>query len=193
MDVVRRNIEALRGTVTVHSQPGEGSCIEIRLPLTLAIIDGFLVGVGRSKFIFPLEAVLEVIEARGSAAAGHTRGLVELRGQVLPVLSLRNLYGLDSTPSARSSVVVIKAGAQRLGVWVDQVLGQHQTVIKPLGRIFSSLRGMAGSSILGNGEIALIVDVHSLSQMAGKEGPASPGLARRAESPSTPALQGQSA
>ena len=168
MDVVRRNIEALRGSVTLSSEPGQGSQIEIRLPLTLAIIDGFLIGVGHSKFIFPLEAVVEVIEARTTVAAidAQGRGVVELRGQVLPVVDLRVLYGLDSEPPDRNSVVVIQAGGRRYGVLVDQLLGQHQTVIKPLGRMFRSLRGMSGSSILGNGEVALIFDVNSLSQLA---------------------------
>ncbi len=179
MDVVRRNIEALRGTVTVISDPGQGAQIEIRMPLTLAIIDGFLVGVGASKFVFPLDAVVEVIE-RGPAAMGSPhggddgpdlrgRGVVELRGQVLPVLDLRRLYGLDSPEPERSSVVVIRAGSSRYGVIVDQLLGQHQTVIKPLGRMLSSLRGMSGSSILGNGEVALIFDVLSLSQLASQQ------------------------
>jgi two-component system, chemotaxis family, sensor kinase CheA len=168
MDVVRRNIEALRGTVTIHSVEGQGSTIEIRLPLTLAIIDGFLVGVGASKFIFPLESVVEVIEDRPTATALDTRGrsVVELRGRVLPVLSLRTLYALDSPPPERCSVVVIHSGTQRYGVMVDVLLGQHQTVIKPLGRMFRSLRGMSGSSILGNGEVALIFDVASLSHLA---------------------------
>ncbi len=168
MDVVRRNIEALRGTVSLSSEPGRGSCIEIRLPLTLAIIDGFLIGVGASKFIFPLDAVVEVIENRPTVSEldGRGRGFVELRGQVLPVVSLRNLYALDSEPPERTSVVVLSAGGRRYGVMVDQLLGQHQTVIKPLGRMFRSLRGMSGSSILGNGEVALIFDVNSLSQLA---------------------------
>jgi two-component system chemotaxis sensor kinase CheA len=177
MDVVRRNIEALRGTVTIHSDSGQGSHIEIRMPLTLAIIDGFLVGMGPSKFIFPLDAVVEVIESRATATAQDARGrsLVELRGQVLPLVNLRALYALDSVPPERSSVVVIKAGTQRYGVLVDQLLGQHQTVIKPLGRMFRSLRGMSGSSILGNGEVALIFDVGSLSQLAAEP----PGWASR--------------
>ncbi len=168
MDVVRRNIEALRGSVALSSTPGAGSRIEIRLPLTLAIIDGFLVGVGSSKFIFPLDAVVEVIEDRDTAGQLDARGrrLVELRGQVLPVVCLRTLYALDSPAPARSSVVVIQTGGRRFGVLVDQLLGQHQTVIKPLGRMFRSLRGMSGSTILGNGEVALIFDVHSLSQLA---------------------------
>ncbi len=168
MDVVRRNIEALRGTVTLYSEPGEGSRIEIRLPLTLAIIDGFLIGVGASKFIFPLDAVVEVIENRPTVSRldERGRGFVELRGQVLPVVSLRALYALESEAPERTSVVVLSAGGRRYGVMVDQLLGQHQTVIKPLGRMFRSLRGMSGSSILGNGEVALIFDVNSLSQLA---------------------------
>ena len=168
MDVVRRNIEALRGSVNIYSDPGCGSRIEIRLPLTLAIIDGFLVGVGPSKFIFPLDAVVEVIENRLTETAldAGGRSVVELRGQVLPVVSLRALYALDSPEPERSSVVVIQSGGRRYGVMVDGLLGQHQTVIKPLGRMFRSLRGMSGSSILGNGEVALIFDVGSLCQLA---------------------------
>ncbi|GAP36081.1 chemotaxis protein CheA [Piscinibacter sakaiensis] len=178
MDVVRRNIEALRGSVTLDSEPGRGTRIEIRLPLTLAIIDGFLVGVGSSRFIFPLDAVVEVIEARDEVAAtdAHGRGLVELRGQVLPVIDLRVLYALEAPASARHSIVVVRAGTRRCGVRVDQVLGQHQTVIKPLGPLFRSLQGMAGSSILANGEVALIFDVPSLGQLAAAPRPAAGAL-----------------
>jgi two-component system chemotaxis sensor kinase CheA len=196
MDVVRRNIEALRGTVLLSSTPGRGSCIEIRLPLTLAIIDGFLVGVGSSKFIFPLDAVVEVIENRPTVSTldDRGRGFVELRGQVLPVVSLRGLYALDGPEPDRTSVVVLQSSRRRYGVMVlqssrrrygvmvDSLLGQHQTVIKPLGRMFRSLRGMSGSSILGNGEVALIFDVHSLSQLAA----APPGLAHRPAGASPP-------
>ncbi|MEY2892448.1 MAG: hypothetical protein RJA98_2356, partial [Pseudomonadota bacterium] len=168
MDVVRSNIEALRGTVAISSDTGQGTCIEIRLPLTLAIIDGFLIGVGHSKFIFPLESVVEVIESRATETAFDTRGrsCVELRGQVLPVVSLRALYALEAESPERISVVVIQHAGQRFGVMVDVLLGQHQTVIKPLGRMFRSLRGVAGSSILGTGEVALIFDVASLRQLA---------------------------
>ena len=176
MDVVRSNIEALRGSVMLSSAEGEGSTIEIRLPLTLAIIDGFLIGVGNSKFIFPLDAVVEVIanRARPEQLDERGRGVVELRGQVLPVVSLRALYALEGDEPARGSVVVLQAGSRRYGVLVDQLLGQHQTVIKPLGRMFRSLRGMSGSSILGNGEVALIFDVHSLCQMAAEPSGHSP-------------------
>ena len=174
MDVVRRNIEALRGTVTIRSEEGTGSTIDIRLPLTLAIIDGFLIGAGSTKFIFPLESVVEVIEARSAAMEADSRGrtCVELRGQVLPVVDLRALYALDSTPPPRVSVVVIHANGRQYGVMVDVLLGQHQTVIKPLSRMFRSLRGISGSTILGSGEVALIFDVNSLSQLASSDMPA---------------------
>ena len=183
MDVVRRNIEALRGSIDLSSDPGQGCRIEIRLPLTLAIIDGFLVGVGSSKFIFPLDAVVEVIENRPTVSEldASGRSVVELRGQVLPVISLRRLYALDADAPERSSVVVVQAGAHRYGVIVDQLLGQHQTVIKPLGRLFRSLRGMSGSSILGNGEVALIFDAAALSQLAADP----PGSRRRRASDPT--------
>ncbi len=190
MDVVRRNIEALRGQVQISSIEGLGSTIEIRLPLTLAIIDGFLVGVGDSRFIFPLDAVVEVIENRPTASEldAYGRGVVELRGQVLPLVCLRSLYGLESPPPSRASVVVIRSGMERYGVLVDQLMGQHQTVIKPLGRLFQSLRGVSGSSILGNGEVALICDVASLWELtAHPPGTVSPGAPPR-ETPPEPSL-----
>jgi two-component system chemotaxis sensor kinase CheA len=178
MDVVRRNIEALRGSVAIESVEGAGSRVEIRLPLTLAIIDGFLVGVNASKFVFPLESVVEVIEAKYDANCRDARGrrFVELRGQVLPVVSLRGLYGLDGPEPERVSTVVIKSASHRYGVVVDALLGQHQTVIKPLSPMFRSLRGVSGSSILGNGEVALIFDVNALGALAAAEDP--PRLAR---------------
>jgi len=191
MDVVRRNIEALRGSVALTSEPGRGSCIEIRLPLTLAIIDGFLLGVGASKFILPLDAVVEVIASHTGATTATTvdhqgRSCVELRGQILPVVNLRTLYGLASTQPERSSIVVVRSGSRRYGVMVDVLLGQHQTVIKPLGLMLRSLRGISGSSILGTGEVALIFDVSSLGELAA--GGAKRTSAARAEAPPPPCM-----
>jgi two-component system chemotaxis sensor kinase CheA len=127
--------------------------------------------------------VVEVIESRATHAPGdaHGRGIVELRGEVLPVVNLRLLYALDSPAPERSSVVVIRSGGRRYGVVVDQLLGQHQTVIKPLGRMFRSLRGMSGSSILGNGEVALIFDVHSLCQLAANRASSASASSRTSE------------
>ena len=106
------------------------------------------------------------------AADSRGRTCVELRGRVLPVVDLRALYALDSTPPPRVSVVVINANGRQYGVMVDVLLGQHQTVIKPLSRMFRSLRGISGSTILGSGEVALIFDVNSLSLLASSDMPA---------------------
>ena len=167
MDVVRRNIEALRGTLKLTSRPGVGLQVDIRLPLTLAIIDGFLVGVGASKFVLPLESVVEVIESGSDKVKVDTSGrhCVELRGAVLPVVRLRTLYSVESSHRDRVSVVVVNSSRGQYGIEVESLLGQQQTVIKPLGRLFKTLRGISGSSILGSGEVALILDVGSLGDL----------------------------
>jgi two-component system chemotaxis sensor kinase CheA len=167
MDVVRRNIEALRGSLRLNNDPGKGLQVDIRLPLTLAIIDGFLVGVGKSKFVLPLEAVVEVIESGGNHVKVDASGrhCLELRGQVLPVVRLRSLYGVESSMPERVSVVVVKSMRGHYGIEVEMLLGQNQTVIKPLGRLFKALRGISGSSVLGSGEVALILDVSSLAEL----------------------------
>lgn len=167
MDVVRRNIEALRGSLRLNSKPGKGLQVDIRLPLTLAIIDGFLVGVGKSKFVLPLESVVEVIESGGQHVKADASGrhCVELRGQVLPVVRLRTLYSVESSLPDRVSVVVVNSPRGKYGIEVEVLLGQNQTVIKPLGRLFKTLRGISGSSILGSGEVALILDVVSLAEL----------------------------
>jgi two-component system chemotaxis sensor kinase CheA len=167
MDVVRRNIEALRGSIRLNSNPGRGLQVDIRLPLTLAIIDGFLVGVGKSKFVLPLESVVEVIESGGQHVKVDASGrhCVELRDQVLPVVRLRSLYSVESSLPSRVSVVVVNSMRGQYGIEVEVLLGQNQTVIKPLGRLFKTLRGISGSSILGSGEVALILDVGSLAEL----------------------------
>ena len=167
MDVVRRNIEALRGSLRLNSDPGRGLQVDIRLPLTLAIIDGFMVGVGRSTFVLPLESVVEVIESGGDHVRVDERGrhCVELRGAVLPVVRLRTLYSVESEMPPRVSVVVVNSPRGKYGIEVEVLLGQNQTVIKPLGRLFRTLRGISGSSILGNGDVALILDVVSLGEL----------------------------
>jgi two-component system chemotaxis sensor kinase CheA len=159
MDVVRRNIQALRGTVDVASTEGEGATFTIRLPLTLAIIDGFLVGVGKASYVIPLDSVVECIEQKNLAG---DRNFLNLRGEALPFIRLRDLFEIDGAPPTRESIVVVQFGGQRAGIVVDQLMGEFQTVIKPLGRLFSNLRGIGGSTILGSGEVALILDVAAL-------------------------------
>ena len=163
MDVVRRNIEALRGEVKLSSREGEGSSVQIRLPLTLAIIDGFLVEVAGSSFVLPLDGVEECIEVpelagQSLAAASY----FERRNSVVPLLCLRRHFKLDGPESRRSSIVIVRHGTQRVGLLVDRLHGEHQTVIKPLGRLFSRLRSISGSAILGSGSVALILDIAAL-------------------------------
>jgi two-component system chemotaxis sensor kinase CheA len=160
MDVVRSNITALRGTVEVRSVPGQGTTVQVRLPLTLAIIDGFQVRVGHSVFVIPLEMVDECVEYLGTPAQHYTN----LRGTVLPFIRLRQHFALQGPGSARPNIVVIQHGTQRFGLLVDELLGEAQAVIKPLSRIFRQARGISGSSILGNGKVALILDIAALHQ-----------------------------
>jgi two-component system, chemotaxis family, sensor kinase CheA len=169
MDVVRRNIEALRGSVTPKTIVGQGSTIEIRLPLTLAIIDGFLVRVGRSSYVIPLHAVVECIDSDASQLQGHSdwSGTLNLRGEVLPFLELRKIFNIQDALSERRSVVVVRNGEMAAGLVVDQLLGEYQTVIKPLGKLFQKVRGISGGTVLGSGEVALILDVPSLVRLAG--------------------------
>ena len=164
MDVVRRNIEALRGTVGVDSDPGRGSRITIRLPLTLAIIDGFLIGVDKSCFVIPLETVVECTEL--ATENSGTRNYIDLRGQALPLVRLRDLFEVRGARPARENVVVVKSGTRKVGIVVDVLHGEFQTVIKPLGAMFRNLQGIAGSTILGSGEVALILDVQALTTLA---------------------------
>jgi two-component system chemotaxis sensor kinase CheA len=123
--------------------------------------------VGKSKFVLPLESVVEVIESGGDNVRVDERGrhCVELRGAVLPVVRLRTLYTVESDLPERVSVVVVHSPRGKYGIEVEVLLGQNQTVIKPLGRLFKTLRGISGSSILGNGEVALILDVVSLGEL----------------------------
>ncbi|ADE11821.1 chemotaxis protein CheA [Sideroxydans lithotrophicus] len=165
MDVVRRNITALRGSIDLSSEEGKGTTIRIRLPLTLAIIDGFLVGVGKSSFVIPLDLVVECIElSEADKRAAKERNYLSLRGQVLPYLRLRDLFDVTGAPVRRENVVVVQYGESRAGLVVDTLQGEFQTVIKPLGRIFNHLNGIGGSTILGSGEVALILDVPRLVQ-----------------------------
>ncbi|MDQ3267704.1 MAG: chemotaxis protein CheA [Pseudomonadota bacterium] len=168
MDVVKRNITALRGTVDLDSEVGKGTTVRIRLPLTLAIIDGFLVGVGKSSYIVPLDMVQECIElSEKDRQSTRERSYLNLRGEVLPFVMLRDHFEVeDSGGSRRENVVVVTCAGQKAGLVVDELMGEFQTVIKPLSKIFSTLRGISGSTILGSGEVALILDVPSLVQQA---------------------------
>ena len=158
LDVVKRNITALRGTVGLTSEEGVGTTVTVRLPLTLAIIDGFLVEVGKSVFAIPLDMIEECVAY--TAEPGHD--YTSLRGQVLPFIRLRELFSIKGTPARGENIVVLKYAGQKAGLVVDTLLGEFQTVIKPLGPIFNQVTCISGSTILGSGDVALILDVPAL-------------------------------
>jgi two-component system chemotaxis sensor kinase CheA len=163
MDVVRRNVESLRGTLTIDSQPGLGTTIEIRLPLTVAVIDGFAVGVGDETYVIPIDTITECVEMPDDAA---TTGILDLRGAPLPFLRIRGIFGLDSAATERENVVVVEHEHGRAGIVVDKLFGSSQVVMKPMGRFLRQVPGVAGSSILGNGRVALILDVQEIVRRA---------------------------
>jgi two-component system chemotaxis sensor kinase CheA len=163
MDVVQRNIEALRGTLAVESEEGKGTTFTIRLPLTLAIIEGFLVGVGKERYVVPLDAVVECLEMPPEERRrDFAQGIINLRGRSLSYLRLRHLFGAAGGEAQREQIVVVRHHQLEAGLVVDALYGAHQTVIKPLGKLFKRLRGVSGSTILGNGRVALILDVPTI-------------------------------
>nr|WP_314858083.1 chemotaxis protein CheA [uncultured Undibacterium sp.] len=159
MDVVKRNVSALRGTIEIDSESGIGSTMRIRLPLTLAIIDGFLVGVGDSSFVVPLDSVIECLALPQDC---DDRDYMDLRGEILPFIRIRRLFDIEGELPRRQNVVVVTHGGSKAGLIVDQLLGEFQTVIKPLGKLFVNLEGIGGSTILGSGEVALILSIPAL-------------------------------
>ncbi len=166
MDVVKKNIEQLRGEVEVLSEEGTGSIFRIRLPLTMAIIDGFQVMVAGATFVIPLDLVLECAELTPD---DEQHNFVNLRGKVLPFVRLRDLFDLPENKTIKENIVVIQYGQNRAGLVVDKLIGEFQAVIKPLGRLFKELKGISGSTILGSGQVALILDVAQLIQFAHKK------------------------
>jgi two-component system, chemotaxis family, sensor kinase CheA len=167
MDVVKRNITALRGTVDVQSTFGQGARFSIRLPLTLAIIEGFLVEIDTSSFVIPLNMVLECVELseyNSEIDPNTQQSYINLRGEVLPFIRLRRLFNLGGQTPKRENVIVVSYLGSKVGLAVDKLVGEFQTVIKPLGNIFSHIQGISGSTVLGSGEVALILDVPNLVQ-----------------------------
>jgi two-component system chemotaxis sensor kinase CheA len=169
MDVVRKSLDQLHGSVDIDSVPDQGSTFRIRLPLTLAIIDGFLVQVCDATFVLPLEAVIECIELPQHDAAEAAPDYLNLRGEILPLLRMGPFFELKAAHSVRQNVVVIRFGDSKAGLVVDELLGEFQTVIKPLGSLFRHLKAVSGSTILGSGEVALILDVQALIQVASQK------------------------
>ncbi|MBZ4334111.1 chemotaxis protein CheA [Corallococcus interemptor] len=166
MDVVRRDIEALRGTVSIQSQEGQGTTLTLRLPLTLAVIQGFAMGVGDQVYVVPIEGVQECMEVPAHERTEEASGVLSLRGQPLPYLRLRQVFSLGGSTPARENVVVLKHPDGVIGLAVDELQGDGQRVIRPLGRLFQGIPGISGSTILGDGRVGLLLDTPALVRRA---------------------------
>lgn len=165
MDVVRRGIENLRGTIEISSLKGKGTTITLKLPLTLAIIDGLLVRIGESYYVLPLEAVEECLELSGNdAVRARDRDMLSFRGKPISYLSLRKRFSVEGQYPASEKIIISEVNNVMVGLAVDQVVGQHQTVIKSLSDVYKDVKGFSGATILGDGTVALILDVNSIVQ-----------------------------
>jgi two-component system chemotaxis sensor kinase CheA len=159
MDVVRRGIEALRGTIAIESSEGVGTTFTIRLPLTLAVIEGFGVAAGGETWIVPMESVVECVELPAGEPRDALSGVLLLRDEIVPYVRVRKLFGAVAAAAGREHVLVVQHDGSRAGLVVDELFGASQAVIKPLGNYFAGVPGISGSSILGNGRVALILDI----------------------------------
>ncbi|MGO7539527.1 chemotaxis protein CheA [Rhizobium ruizarguesonis] len=163
MDVVKKTVEALRGAIDIVSLPGQGSEVSLRIPLTLAIIDGLLVRVGSGRYVIPLSAVEECLElSLEEDLRSRGRSFISLRDSLVPFLRLRDLFRTGTKPDVHQKVVVISTGTERVGLVVDQIIGDHQTVIKSMSKLHNNVATFSGATILGDGSVALILDVGHL-------------------------------
>jgi len=167
MDVVKRSVEALRGSIEIESKKGAGTAITLKLPLTLAIIDGLLVKIGETFFVLPLSSVEECVELSGEEALyKNGRHIMKVRGEIVPFVPLRELFGFNGTRPPIEQIVIAELDSHRIGFVVDEIIGQHQTVIKNLGKAYRDAKCFSGATILADGTVALILDVQGLSDVA---------------------------
>ena len=163
MDVVKQTIEGLRGKIDVTNRPGQGACITLRLPLTLAIIEGLLVRVADSRYIIPLSTVEECVElSEADEQRSSSRNFLNIRGELVPFVRLRDLFGADPAREPHPKVVIVSNGDSRVGFVVDQIIGNHHAVIKSLSRLHRDVQSFSGVTILGDGLPALIIDAARL-------------------------------
>lgn len=166
MDVVKRTIENMRGSIDLSTRPGQGTTVTLRLPLTLAIIEGLLIRVGEGRYIIPLSAVEECIELTAEDERSRGRNFLNVRGNLVPFLRLREIMSASGTPDRHQKTIIISTGETHVGLVADQIIGNHQTVIKSLSKLHSDVTIFSGATILGDGTAALILDVAQLVAMA---------------------------
>ncbi len=163
MDVVKSGIENLRGSVDIECDKGKGTTISLKLPLTLAIIDGLLIEVAKAKYVLPLSTIEQCVElTRQDAANAHGRNVLNIRGQIVPYIPLRERFNIPGNPPDIEQVVVNEMDGQRVGIVVDRVIGEQQIVIKTMSRLYRNIEAISGATILGDGTVALIIDVPKL-------------------------------
>ncbi|MCK1740444.1 chemotaxis protein CheA [Bradyrhizobium sp. 139] len=166
MDVVKRTIENMRGTIDLSTRPGQGTTVTLRLPLTLAIIEGLLIRVGEGRYIIPLSAVEECVELTAEDERSRGRNFLNVRGNLVPFLRLREIMSASGSPDRHQKTIIISTGETRVGLVADQIIGNHQTVIKSLSKLHSDVTIFSGAAILGDGTAALILDVAQLVTLA---------------------------
>lgn len=166
MDVVKRTIENMRGSIDLATRPGQGTTVTLRLPLTLAIIEGLLIRVGEGRYIIPLSAVEECVELTAQDQRSRGRNFLNVRGNLVPFLRLREILTVDGAPDQHQKTIIISTGETRVGLVADQIIGNHQTVIKSLSKLHSDVTIFSGATILGDGTAALILDVAQLVTLA---------------------------
>jgi two-component system chemotaxis sensor kinase CheA len=166
MDVVKRAIEAMRGSIDLSTRPGQGTTVTLRLPLTLAIIEGLLIRVGEGRYIVPLSAVEECVELTAADERSRGRNFLNVRGDLVPFLRLRDLFATPGAAEQHQKIIIISTGETRVGLVADQILGNHQTVIKSLSKLHADVTMFSGATILGDGSAALIIDVAQLVNLA---------------------------
>ncbi|MFP4443345.1 MAG: chemotaxis protein CheA, partial [Spirochaetia bacterium] len=170
MDVVKRAIEGLGGSVSVESETGKFTRITLKIPLTLAIIEGLLVEVCGEHYVFPLAAVEECIEHQGRDKRRDDKNILSNRGEVLPYIRLSDLFNIEKRSQEIEQIVVVNSNGSRIGFVVDNVIGDYQTVIKNLGKMYKNISGISGATILGDGSVALILDVNKLVTICNRSG-----------------------
>jgi two-component system chemotaxis sensor kinase CheA len=166
MDVVKRTIENMRGSIDLSTRPGQGTTVTLRLPLTLAIIEGLLIRVGEGRYIIPLSAVEECVELTAEDERSRGRNFLNVRGNLVPFLRLREIMSSTGAPDRHQKTIIISTGETRVGLVADQIIGNHQTVIKSLSKLHSDVTIFSGATILGDGTAALILDVAQLVTLA---------------------------
>jgi two-component system chemotaxis sensor kinase CheA len=166
MDVVKRTIENMRGSIDLSTRPGQGTTVTLRLPLTLAIIEGLLIRVGEGRYIIPLSAVEECIELTAEDERSRGRNFLNVRGNLVPFLRLREIMSSSGAPDRHQKTIIISTGETHVGLVADQIIGNHQTVIKSLTKLHSDVTIFSGATILGDGTAALILDVAQLVTLA---------------------------